>query len=101
MCALQSQRFSSLAPDCLEMADRYFPNPFSLPLDVDKAEIRLTMRSSVLAGLKVRSALARASTSRARFAPELCPRSIRKPRARTAVGLSSGAELSSAPRVKL
>ena len=39
------------------MADRYFPNPFSLPLDVDKSEIRSTMRWSVLAGLKVCTAL--------------------------------------------
>ena len=36
------------------MADRYFPNPFQLPLEVDEADVRKTLRSSVLAGLSVR-----------------------------------------------
>ena len=36
------------------MADRYFRNPFTLPLEVDQADAKLTLRSSVLMGLSVR-----------------------------------------------
>jgi hypothetical protein len=36
------------------MADRYFSNPYTLPLDFDVADIKRTLRGSVLSGLSVR-----------------------------------------------